>query len=364
MFPMQVALVPYPDGLVPTDELLLVASTLQTQVSRDLAPVWGVSAVISPFLGLEDVPPGYIALGIVPKLPPQSHGFHVVEDGQPLALIGYRRGWSLLASHELLELLCDPWGNRRLPGRSLRRGQGQVEYLVEVCDPCQHETYTINGVVVSDFVTPEYYGPPGSGSGGRYSFTGRVKRALEVRAGGSLSWRTASGQIWQQAGGDAPRRLSHVTFSRAVLDGHRDAKRPDVADKLPKRTGPGPHNGLDQTAREYGKDLKKNIDLVLEQLGAKPPRARLEDVMRLVEELAKDGSSARAGFTNKAAAVETLAKYNLDPPPNLNKNLPLRPAKHFQDVLAHLKGGLTVGDPKLAEALSTHAVFHIPAGIE
>jgi hypothetical protein len=360
MFPTHVALVPYDEGSPKIEELLHVSSALQTQVSRDLAPLWGISAVVSPFLRLEDVPPGYVALAIAEELPRPWHGFHVVEDGTPLALIGYGKGWSLLASHELVELLCDPWGNRRLPGLSLKQGQGQVEYLVEVCDPCQHETYTIGDVVVSDFVTPEYYGPRGS-RGGRYSFTGSLKCALDLPKGGYISWRTSSGQIWQQAGGEEAGRLKHRTFSRAFMDSHPDRKVPDVADKLDKDWRKrGPHYGLKKSERDYGRDLKTIIDQLLRQRGVKAPRASLDAIVKLLKELANEDSNERAAFEKDP--VKTLKKFNLDPPPKLDE-ITLASAEHYRGILAALKGGMGTGDPKLAEWLTTLAV-HYPAGIE
>ena len=54
MLPMQVALVPYEDAPVDHSRLLRVAAALQTQVERDLGPIWDVCAVVAPFLKLED----------------------------------------------------------------------------------------------------------------------------------------------------------------------------------------------------------------------------------------------------------------------------------------------------------------------
>jgi hypothetical protein len=361
MYPTHVALVPYGEEDVPTDELLHVASALQTQVTRDLGPIWDLSAVVSPFLRLEDVPAGYVPFAIVEELPKPWHGFHIVTDGQPLALIGYRKGWSLLASHELMELLCDPWGSRRLAGASLQEGQGQVEYLVEVCDPCQLEKYMIHDIHLSDFVTPDYYGTPAS-KGGRYSFTGSVKRPLEVRDGGYVTWRTPDGQIWQKSGGEKPRQLKGATFSRASIDSHPAKGRPDVADGLPRGgRSRGPHYGLEKSARRYGKRLKTDIDRILEQLGAKPPISTLKAIVTLLEEFSNEDSEVRTEFERNPE--ETLKRYKLDTPPNLDKLIPLAPPEHYCGVLAALEGGLGLGDPKLAAWLSTHAAFH-HAGIE
>jgi hypothetical protein len=75
-----------------------------------------------------------------------------------------------------------------------------VDYLVEVCDPCQHSTYTIDGVLVSDFVTPGWYSDAGPiGSGAFYSFTGRITQPRTLLTGGYVTWATQAPkeQIWQ-----------------------------------------------------------------------------------------------------------------------------------------------------------------------
>jgi hypothetical protein len=92
-------------------------------------------------------------------------------------------------SHEVLEMLVDPQGNLTRPGNSLKPQQGRVDYLVEVCDPCQSSqfAYTVNSVMVSDFYTPEYFDPLKS-SAVRYSFSGQIRGPREVLDGGYLSW--------------------------------------------------------------------------------------------------------------------------------------------------------------------------------
>jgi hypothetical protein len=84
-----------------------------------------------------------------------------------------------------------------IPGPSLQNPGATVEYLVEVCDPCERVSYQINGVDVSDFCTPRYYDTalqPGS----QCSFTGAIKEPRQVLAGGYVSWRDPiSKQLWQ-----------------------------------------------------------------------------------------------------------------------------------------------------------------------
>jgi hypothetical protein len=180
-------------------DLARVAAALQRQAARDFAPVWDVSATLDGFPRLEDVPVGYWPMIIVPDVKGAA-GIHLDKDGQPFALIEMSRSWSLTASHEMLEMLADPFGNRLVPGPSVKRGQGRVEYLVEVCDPSQAAEfgYTVNDILVSDFYTPRFFDPVRTAAT-RYSFTGAIERPRQVLRGGYLSWHDPkTGHWWQQ----------------------------------------------------------------------------------------------------------------------------------------------------------------------
>ena len=62
-----------------------------------------------------------------------------------------------------------------------------MKYLLEVCDPCQAVWYPVNGVPVSDFYCPRYFDPV-LPDRDRYSFTGAIRRPLDILEGGYLSW--------------------------------------------------------------------------------------------------------------------------------------------------------------------------------
>ncbi len=81
----------------------------------------------------------------------------------------------------------------------LEEGGERVSYLVEVCDPPESEqfAYTVNDVLVSDFITPSYYDPEKS-SGARYSFTGAIERPRQVLEGGYISWRNQTNEHIEQ----------------------------------------------------------------------------------------------------------------------------------------------------------------------
>lgn len=191
---------------VPFGELTQVSAAIQKQLSRDFAPIWNVSATVDCFDTLASVPPGYWLVHVTSDLGPND-GIHRTEDGTPMALVGSGEGWSVSASHEILEMIINPLEGRFVSAQSPKSGQGRVDFLAEVCDPCQAASfaYPVNGKSVSDFITPSYFDPIANPAV-RYSFTGAVKRPLDVLPGGYLSWHDpVSGHSFQETFfGDAP----------------------------------------------------------------------------------------------------------------------------------------------------------------
>ncbi|MBE7940463.1 MULTISPECIES: hypothetical protein [Ramlibacter] len=185
----------------PFEALGPVSAALQKQAVRDLGPAWQLQATVHAFARLEDVPVGYWPIILRDDIhAPGAAGVHEDDAGQPFALVQVEPGWSLTASHELVEMLVDPYGNRLAAGQSPKTGQGRVEFLVEPCDPCEAAqfAYLIDGVLVSDFYTPRYFATA-QHPGERYSHTGALSRPRQVLEGGYLSWHDpVSGHWFQQ----------------------------------------------------------------------------------------------------------------------------------------------------------------------
>jgi hypothetical protein len=169
-----------------------ISAALQKQATRDLAPIWDVSATVDPFEKLGQVPLGTWPIIIGGKVPPGAGGFHTDENGQPLAVVRASADIDQLCqtcSHEMVEMLVDPFGRRFVPGDSPMPDQGRVNFLVEACDPSEAADfgYTVNNLLVSDFYSPNYFDPVQS-AGVRYSFTGAITEPRQVLQGGYLSW--------------------------------------------------------------------------------------------------------------------------------------------------------------------------------
>ena len=213
-------------------DLNKVAAALQKQVTRDFGPIWEIQATISAFSKLEDVPSDYWPILIEDHIKTKGgSGVHEDKNGQPFALVQFSSEWSLTSSHETLEMLADPFGNRLVAGKSPKPGQGRVNFLVEVCDPSEAKpfAYTVNGITVADFYTPHFFDPVTSAAV-RYSYTGAVKKPRTIRKGGYLSWGVPETNEWfQQIWFNTPR----PTFrSLGVLGAKRTGSLRAMIDRL------------------------------------------------------------------------------------------------------------------------------------
>ena len=202
-------------GLVDTtgeisEELMQsVAAALNVQVTRDLPQFWTAQASVQYLPNAKKIPAGVWPVKLVKSLPPGEGGFHLDKHNQPYAEVIANPSddsWSVDASHETIEMLVDPSGNRmqssiaiEIVGKTIEDGTSQFNYLVEACDPCEANNYgyEIQGVLVSDFITPHFYDPVTT-SGTRYSFTGAVTKPRDILPGGYISFVNQENDEWQQ----------------------------------------------------------------------------------------------------------------------------------------------------------------------
>ena len=241
--PIEIAVINHAsDESISPKHLAKVVAALQKQVIRDFAPVWGVAARLSL------VPPG--------KAPPRDAwwltlhddsdragdlGYHdLTSAGLPLgkAFVATARAdgmpWSVVLSHELLEMLIDPYINL---AAFIRNSPRRLLYGYEVCDPCRSDSYRIDGVAVSNFVYPAWFEVPRPHRGTRFDHLQQIAAPLKLRPGGYAIFNELDGKRgWRTktAGtGRARRRLR---------PGTRLARRADATgkprfSKPPRRKG-------------------------------------------------------------------------------------------------------------------------------
>jgi hypothetical protein len=185
------------------------AVSLNAQVTQDLPKYWsGISANVSSAPSIGALPANSWPVFLVKSLPPGEGGFHLDKNNQPYAKVIATPSdptWTIDASHEIIEMLVDPNGNRMqtsqaitIDGDNVIDADGTFDYLVEACDPCEANNfaYEIGGVAVSDFITPDFYDPTVR-PGVLYSFMGNVARPRELLEGGYISYIGSDGQ-WGQ----------------------------------------------------------------------------------------------------------------------------------------------------------------------
>jgi hypothetical protein len=185
------------------------AAAINIQVMRDLPQFWDIHATVRYLLDPKAIPVGVWPVFLKSKLPPDEGGVHLDNKNQPYALVAATADsseWTIDASHEILEMLVDPSGNRLQTSRSIEivkdgveDAAGEFEYVVEVCDPCEADqyAYSIQGITVSDFITPHFYDPVVT-AGTRYSFGGNTTRPRELLPGGYISFANPEADELQQ----------------------------------------------------------------------------------------------------------------------------------------------------------------------
>jgi hypothetical protein len=196
-------------GTVDPSLLEAAAAAFNIQVIRDVPQFWTVQATVRYLPSASKIPSGVWPVFLVKSLPAGEGGFHLNKHNQPYAdvlVTPGSDGWTVAASHEIIEMLVDPAGNRMQSSRSIEvnggqitEGSSQFEYLVEACDPCEADEfgYSIQSIAVSDFITPHFYDPLAT-PGTRYSFTGALRKPRDIREGGYISWIDPQQDEWQQ----------------------------------------------------------------------------------------------------------------------------------------------------------------------
>lgn len=180
----------------------VAASAIQEQILKDFYPVWKKTAVVTASSSPQV---GFTPIFVMDSIADGLSGYHFTEDGSPYAIVRAGPHWSLAASHEILELLVDPDADARLQGIT-PDGNGNCDYILEVCDPCQHYDYSydIDGWPVSDFCLPRYFdGSAEPGTAVAFSFKKHLTAPGQVLPGGTLAWITPDGRAHQAVHGTA-----------------------------------------------------------------------------------------------------------------------------------------------------------------
>jgi len=212
---VQVAIVNGSSVVLDADVQDLVAA-LQIQASRDFAPIWGRDARLAFSPQNTPVPGGTWELLIADNSDQAGDlGYHeLTVNGDPLGKvfaqddIANGNSWTVTASHELLEMLADPWINQCVQND---KPDGSIRfYALEICDACEDDQFGYqvalpNGknILVSDFVQPSWFQPSDPAP---YDFQGRINAPFAILPNGYIGYLDAqSPNGWQQLNGQLTR---------------------------------------------------------------------------------------------------------------------------------------------------------------
>jgi hypothetical protein len=207
-----------------------VIPALQKQVTDDFRPYWHVDATIALLPKAEPLPAGWWQIVLVddPDMA-GALGYHELNArGGPLGKVFAKfdlecgQSWSNTLSHELLEMLGDPWIDYLVQGLD-----GQL-YALEVADPVEADElgYQLpgldgTGVLVSDFVTPAWFESTDIAA---LDFKGHLTKPLQLAPGGYISILVPN-QGWTQVQAN---RLTAAASS--MPEGSRRQRRTNRAD--------------------------------------------------------------------------------------------------------------------------------------
>jgi hypothetical protein len=165
-----------------------VLSSLQKQVTDEFQAYWDLDCTLSFLSKDQPLTEGWWQIVVIDN-PDQAGalGYHeLTSQGAPLGKIFAQldldtgSSWTATLSHELLEMLADPWINWCAVGTDSKI------YALEVCDAVEADNlgYFIDGVLVSDFVTPAWFEPTYAD---RMDFKQHLAKELELARGGYIS---------------------------------------------------------------------------------------------------------------------------------------------------------------------------------
>jgi len=211
-------------------EVQAAVAALQKQVSNDFAPVWGIDAV------LIFVPTGgQVQAGAWPLYVGDNSDqagaldYHeTTAAGSPVGFSfaatdkQYNVSWSCTLSHELLEMLADPW--ILATGLHQTSATASIDYALEVCDAVEADAlgYDIDGIRVSDFVYPPYFldSPP---PGAKFDHMGHLPGPFSIAPQGYAST-FVQGKGWTQTTAETtPRQLARAARGRFTRGARRAA---------------------------------------------------------------------------------------------------------------------------------------------
>jgi hypothetical protein len=194
-------------------DVQVMIPALAQQWNSDLVPVWGVDPVNMTWFDKSSTPsPGmWWCVFLDDSDQADALAYHdLTSEGLPIAkvfaktILADNALVSVGASHELLEMAVDPWLNSAYQGPDGRFWAG------EIADPVEDDQYAYDGgggIMVSNFVTPNWFGHQNAGV--QVDLKNVINKSFAIASGGYAQWFDPS-HGWQQITGNAAAQHARI----------------------------------------------------------------------------------------------------------------------------------------------------------
>jgi hypothetical protein len=180
-------------GRVTDSQLIEIAAAIDYQLRAHVAPAWNLdSEQLACYPALAPLPPDAVPVTLLDGSSATEYGDHTFGPGARIycgSILGNGGGVttgeysiSSVTSHECLEAAVDPRACNCDP-----KGYG-----FEICDGCQDRGYLISGIMVSDFLLPNWFDDDAT-AGSPFSFCSSVHGPHQLTAGGYACIQAADG---------------------------------------------------------------------------------------------------------------------------------------------------------------------------
>lgn len=214
------------------------------QVTEDFMPTWGAGRILRLHASeFDPADPDTLAAD-----PVQADSvIYLVNEGSVEGALGYHDmnarevavgfvftqpgDWTVTLSHEVLELIVDPSVNIFLPGPDPRDPGNADKWLLhsyETCDAVERTSYSIDGVWVSNFVTPSYF-REGDAPGTRNDFLGIGVPSFGVTQGSHLGVIDPASGEWLEIWGRTAPSMKALANRAAAFDREKPKRPSDDA---------------------------------------------------------------------------------------------------------------------------------------
>ena len=201
-----------------------LVAALRKFLDTCFVPIWGTPATLT--LATDDVQGAWSLVMLDDADAADALGYHdLTKDGLPISKVFVKTTLaggekiSTTACHELCEMLVDPAANL------WAQNTNGAMWAYEMCDACEEEEFLIDGIAMSDFVTPAYFEGFRARGSARFDYLNKIVNPFQILHGG-YAITSEAGKVNNVFGSEEKR----LKFAREDRRYHRSEYRKPITD--------------------------------------------------------------------------------------------------------------------------------------